>query len=243
MTVTVTNGSDSKVYTVNVPAAADPATLGTLTLKGQHEMQINSFKLYTYTGGVKGTTDLLDGKTPTDGAYPALELAAGDYWVEGYDKNGDCNGGIKLTVEAGKAQEAELFRVYQIYCSNSGWVEGTDYTMDLRVEAPSGEARDFEPGTATPWGTTYKSCILYNGDSIHMTITPDATKRPTFIPAKASKTVTRTETLSTSCKEGVTVTFNVPEGSTVSVGTLTTYYVYTFLDAAKPPCLSAPVSL
>ena len=238
LTVTVTNGSDSKVYTVNVPAAADPASLGTVTIKGQHSAMVNSFKLYTYTSGTKGTTDLLDGKTPTDGAYPALQLAAGDYWLEGYKANGDYFGGIKLTVEAGKAQEFTLQCVYKLY-TNSGWVKGTDYTMDVRVESDKGERRVIEVGEVDNYGTKYPSCLCLYGDTATLTVTPDAEKHPTYIKASASKTLTGNVDLQATSKEGVTVTFNVPEGSTVSVGTLTTYYVYTFLDAEKTTATSA----
>ena len=64
----------------------------TVELKGLHNAQLNSLKLYTYKNGVKGTQDLLSGiSTVADGyrmKYTA-KLASGTYWVEGYDANKD----------------------------------------------------------------------------------------------------------------------------------------------------------
>ena len=57
----------------------------TVELKGLHNAQLNSLKLYTYKNGVKGTQDLLSGiSTMADGyglKYTA-KLASGTYWVE-----------------------------------------------------------------------------------------------------------------------------------------------------------------
>ena len=104
----------------------------TVELKGLHNAQLNSLKLYTYKDGVKGTQDLLSGiSTVADGyrlKYTA-KLASGTYWVEGYDANKDCNGGMEMVI-ADDTTSVSVQRAYAIYASNSGWVEGTDYTID-----------------------------------------------------------------------------------------------------------------
>ena len=225
----------------NTPAAQEVVsdTMGTLTLKGQHSAQINEFKLYTYQDGTKGTTDLLDGKEPTDGAYPAIELEAGDYWAEGYDAQDYYNGGIKITVEAGQEQVIELKRAYQIYATNSGWVEDEDYTIDVKVESSEGTERVIETGTSDSYGTVRKTCLCLYGDTIRATFTPDAEQHPTYLKAVASSTVTSNVSVTTSCKEAVTVTINVPEGSTVSLGTMTKYYIYDFVDPEETTSTSA----
>ena len=85
----------------SVPTEVFDKDSAKLTLSGIHDAQVKSLKLYTYTGGTKGDTDLLANVTAKDAAY-TLTVPVGDYWVEGYDANGDCNGGLSLTVKPGK---------------------------------------------------------------------------------------------------------------------------------------------
>ena len=203
-----------------------------LTLSGIHDAQVKSLKLYTYTGGTKGDTDLLANVTAKDAAY-TLTVPVGDYWVEGYDANGDCNGGLSLTVKAGE-NAAKIQRIYQISV-NSGWVLGTDYTLDVKVTSADNQVRTAAlgkvvSGKGQTWEKTSDSCIFVVGDTVEATVTPDPKKQPTFDTATAKKTPTINDSLSVSCKAGATVTFNVPEGSTITVGTLTKYYVYSYVE-------------
>ena len=199
-----------------------------LTLSGIHDAQVKSLKLYTYTGGTKGDTDLLANVTAKDAAY-TLTVPVGDYWVEGYDANGDCNGGLSLTVKPGK-NAAKIQRVYQIYASNSGWVLGTDYTVDVKLTSADNQVRGIELGTANSWGKVYTSCIFVSGDTLEVTFIPDAEKHPDENKAVVKKTVTETATATASCRTGATVTLTVPAGSTVTMGTLTKYYVYSYIE-------------
>ena len=203
-----------------------------LTLSGIHDAQVKSLKLYTYTGGTKGDTDLLANVTAKDAAY-TLTVPVGDYWVEGYDANGDCNGGLSLTVKPGK-NGFKIQRIYQI-SANSGWVLGEDYTLDVKVTSADNQVRTVAlgkvvSGKGQTWEKTSDSCIFVVGDTVEATVTPDPEKQPTFDTATAKKTPTINDSLSVSCKAGVTVTFNVPEGSTITVGTLTNYYVYSYVE-------------
>lgn len=207
-----------------------------LTLSGIHDAQVKSLKLYTYTGGTKGDTDLLANVTAKDAAY-TLTVPVGDYWVEGYDANGDCNGGLSLTVKAGE-NAAKIQRIYQISV-NSGWVLGTDYTLDVKVTSADNQVRTAAlgkvvSGKGQTWEKTSDSCIFVVGDTVEATVTPDPEKQPTFDTATAKKTPTINDSLSVSCKAGATVTFNVPEGSTITVGTLTKYYVYSYVEPVSP---------
>ena len=203
-----------------------------LTLSGIHDAQVKSLKLYTYTGGTKGDTDLLANVTAKDAAY-TLTVPVGDYWVEGYDANGDCNGGLSLTVKPGK-NGFKIQRIYQI-SANSGWVLGEDYTLDVKVTSADNQVRTVAlgkvvSGKGQTWEKTSDSCIFVVGDTVEATVTPDPEKQPTFDTATAKKTPTINDSLSVSCKAGATVTFNVPEGSTITVGTLTKYYVYSYVE-------------
>ena len=237
LTVTVENGSQTKVYAVTIPMAADPASMGTLELSGCHSAQVDSLKLYTYTNGTKGAADLLAGKTPENGQYETLSLAAGSYWVEGYDANGDCNGGVKVTVAAGTSSAYKIQRIYQI-STNSGWVKDTDYTLTVTVTDADGNVRPSEAGRATNWGTVSPSCIFAVGDTVTVTVTPDAEKHPNYNPAMAAKTPTMNDSISASCKEFVAVTFHVPEDAVLTVGTLAKSYVYSYTDAFSAPTVS-----
>ena len=212
----------------SVPTEVFDKDSGELTLSGIHDAQVKSLKLYTYTGGTKGDTDLLANVTAKDAAY-TLTVPVGDYWVEGYDANGDCNGGLSLSVKAGKS-EIKIQRVYQIYATNSGWVLGEDYTVDVKVTSADNQVRTVALGKANSWGTVYTSCIFVAGDTVEATFTPDAEKHPDENAATVKKTLTSTATISAKCNTGVNVTFSVPEGSTITMGKLANYYVYSYID-------------
>ena len=222
---------EERVYALmnpSVPAKVYDGSSGELTLSGIHDAQVKSLKLYTYTGGTKGDTDLLANVTAKDAAY-TLTLPVGDYWVEGYDANGDCNGGLSLTVKPGE-NAAKIQRVYQIYATNSGWVLGEDYTVDVKVTSADNQVRTVALGKANSWGTVYTSCIFVAGDTVEATFTPDAEKHPDENAATVKKTLTSTATISAKCNTGVNVTFSVPEGSTITMGKLANYYVYSYID-------------
>ena len=233
-----TGTDDTESPAIMNPSAQVTITAGEgidITFSGVHDMQVASLKLYTYNNGVKGKTDLLDGIAAVDGAYSVV-LPAGQYWVEGYDANNDCNGGLAVTVDA-EHNSFKIQRIYQIYISPSSWVLGEDYTLSVKLTDAEQNVRDAELGTATSWGTVYSSCIFVVGDTVEATATPNAEKQPNFNPATAAKTPTMNDNLSLTCKEFVTITFKVPEGSTITVGTLASYYVYSYVDpvsAEKP---------
>ena len=229
------NEEEGRVYALmnpSVPAKVYDGSSGELTLSGLHDAQVKYLKLYTYTNGTRGDTDLLADVTIANAAY-TLTLPVGDYWVEGYDANDDCNGGLSLTVKAGE-NTAKIQRIYQISV-NSDWVLGTDYTLDVKVTSADNQVRAAAPGRTVSgkgqsWEKTYDSCIFVVGDTVQATVTPDPVARPTFNTATAKKTPTMNDSLSVSCKAGVNVTFTVPENSTVTMGTLTKYYVYSFIE-------------
>ena len=214
------------------PTKVLDSSSGELTLSGLHDAQVKYLKLYTYTDGVKGDTNLLADVTIANAAY-TLTLPVGDYWVEGYDANDDCNGGLSLTVKAGE-NAAKIQRIYQISV-NSDWVLGTDYTLDVKVTSADNQVRTAAPGRTVSgkgqtWEKTYDSCIFVVGDTVQATVTPDPVTRPTFNTATAKKTPTMNDSLSISCKAGVNVTLTVPAGSTVTMGTLAKYYVYSYIE-------------
>lgn len=203
-----------------------------VTFSGIHSAQVASLKLYTYTDGVKGETDLLDGTAlVADGyaqKYESIVLPAGQYWVEGYDEKANCNGGLAVTVDEDH-NSFKIQRIYGISVSPSSWKLGEDYTLAIKLTDTDKNERPAEPGQADNYGTLKPSCIFVVGDTVEATATPTE-KNANFNPATAAKTPTMNDSLSLTCKEFVTITFKVPEGSTITVGTLANYYVYSYVD-------------
>ncbi len=235
--LTAVSNDDEEVYALMNPTAkVKEIPMVTLDLKGLYEMQLNSLKLYTYTDGVKGDVDLLAGKAveATDdygaGHYANVKLPAGNYWVEGYNAAGEYNGGIVVTVAA-DTKEITFQRVYEIYATNSGWVQDTDYTIDYQVVSPDGMNRKAETGTSTNWGNTRTSGIFVKGDNAKVTLTPVGDKAADYNPITVSVKTDSTADVSTKIPAAVPITVTAPAGSTVSMGEFGNYYVY---DFAKP---------
>ena len=211
--------------------AADKVSV---TIKGLHDAQLSDVKLYTYDGGVKGTEDLLDGvETVPDGyrkMYEDIKLTPGDYWVDGYDTNNDCNGGLAFTVTADAEQTVTFCRAYQIYATNSGWVEGTDYTISVKITGADGTVREGALGKAVNYGTKYTSCLFMSGDTVAATFTPIGERAEGFVETTVSKSGSKTTDqaidLTGKVAQKLGLTVNAPAGSTVTAGEFHTYYVY-----------------
>lgn len=204
--------------------------------KGLHSAQLSDIKVYTYTDGVKGTQNLLEGKSTEADGYKlkyTTELAAGDYWVDGYDANGDFNGGLAISVAVGGG-EVTLGRVYQIYASNSGWVKDTDYSISYQLLMADGTERESTLGTADSWGTVYTSGLYAAGDTVKATLTPIGDKAAGYLATTVTKTTDASSgglSMSASVPAAIDVTVTAPAGSTISTGTFGSYYTYQFFTA------------
>lgn len=204
--------------------------------KGLHSAQLSDIKVYTYTDGVRGTQNLLEGKSTEADGYKlkyTTELAAGDYWVDGYDANGDFNGGTVISVAVGGG-EVTLGRVYQIYASNSGWVKDTDYSISYQLVMADGTERESTLGTANPYGTAYTSGLYVAGDTVKATLTPIGDKAAGYLATTVTKTTDASSgglSMSASIPAAIDVTVTAPAGSTISTGTFGSYYTYQFFTA------------
>ena len=206
--------------------------------KGLHSMQLSDIKVYTYTDGVKGTQNLLEGKSTEADGYKlkyTTELAAGDYWVDGYDANGDCNGGLAVSVAVGGG-EISLSRVNEIYATNSGWVKDTDYSISYQLVMADGTERESTLGTANSYGTAYTSGLYVVGDTVKATLTPIGDKAAGYLATTVTRTVSDYKdgnalSMSASIPAAIDVTVTAPAGSTISTGTFGSYYTYQFFTA------------
>ena len=206
----------------------------TVELKGLHNAQLNSLKLYTYKNGVKGTQDLLSGiSTVADGyglKYTA-KLASGTYWVEGYDANKDCNGGMEMVI-ADDTTSVSVQRAYEIYARNSGWVAGTDYTIDYQVTTADGVKRTATLGSGTVYGNLRTTGIFVETDTVTVNLIPSEEHAANY--NVGTKTVVTkvgggAQSFDISVPKAFTVKVTAPAGSTISVGTFGNYYTYEFL--------------
>ncbi|MBS1336171.1 MAG: DUF4430 domain-containing protein, partial [Oscillospiraceae bacterium] len=234
--LTAVSNKDEEIYALMNPTAkVKEVPVVTLDLTGLHSAQLASLKLYTYAGGVKGDVDLLAGKnTVADGdglKYAGVKLPAGNYWVQGYNEAGQYNGGIVVTV-AEDTTSIGFSRVYEIYATNSGWVENTDYTIDYQVVSADGMNRQAETGISTNWGTTRTSGIFAQGDTVKATFTPIGDKAGKFNPLTVTKSSADTAPgkgalyINGRVPEALNITVTAPAGSTVRMGVFSNNYVY-----------------
>ena len=206
----------------------------TVELKGLHNAQLNSLKLYTYKDGVKGTQDLLSGiSTEADGygLKYTVSLPSGTYWADGYDANKDCNGGVMLAI-ADDTTSVSLQRAYEIYARNSGWVAGTDYTIDYQVTTADGVKRTATLGSGTVYGNLRTTGIFVETDTVTVNLIPSEAHTANY--NVGTKTVVTkvgggAQSFDISVPKAYTVKVTAPAGSTVSVGTFGNYYTYEFL--------------
>lgn len=234
------NTGEAQVYTVTVKAEGGdptPAVDADVTFKGLHSAQLNYLKVYTYADGIKEGTDLLAGQSPVADGYNLkyeTKLPAGDYWVEGYDGNNDCNGSLVLTVKEGE-NTFTLQRAYEIYATNAGWVEGVDYEIQVKVTDAGGTDLKAVTGKATAYGNTRTSCLFQEGGTIDVTLTPIGDKADSYLPVVIRKGGSDTTgkgalSLKGEIPQALGVTVVAPKGSTVSLGTFGSYYTYTFVE-------------
>jgi len=221
--------------------AANTTDTEAVVLGGVHSAQISNMELYTYTDGVKGTNDLLEGiETVYDSTrynyYYSTALVPGDYWVDGYDEENNLNGGIKITVTEDGSNDFYIQRMYDIRCTNSGWVQNTDYTVMVAVKQGS-LSREITLGQADNYGKLRTSCLFLVGDTVEATFTPIGTKAENYVAATIAKTPTINSALTCSLSQGITMTFVVPKGSTVDVGKTTAgnYYTYNYYSPFGDP--------
>lgn len=214
------------------PAAA--AKGADVTISGLHGAQVLRCALFVLRDGARVGDDLLSGVAPDADGYEfvyRIQLAAGDYWLEGYDENGDRNGGISFTVDTHADNTFRIQRIYDLHASNSGWVEGTDYSIDVTVTSADGIVRKTDFGKAADYyGTPFTSCLFFVGDTVSATFSPLGDKAADYLPATVCDTPKLNRSITATIYEAMDLTFSAPSGSVVNAGTFSNYYTYTFFE-------------
>ena len=208
-----------------------------VTIGGLHDAQVRRAALYKLADGKPSGSNLLSGVEPDADGYEYVyhvSVSDGDYWLEGFDENGDKNGGISMTVTAGAENSFRVQRIYDLHANNSGWVEGEDYSIDVAVTAPDGQTRALAFGKAADYdGRRRTSCLFFVGDTVDAAFTPIGGRAADYLPAAVCDKPTINRSVTATIYEGVMLTFLAPAGSTVSTGTFSDYYTYHFFEPVE----------
>ena len=230
----------AETYTITVKAEGEtpvtpPADAQNVTFKGLHNAQLKDLKVYRVGDE---TTNLLKGLERLQDGYQykyETKLSPGEYLVKGYDENDDFNGSLVLTVKEGE-NVFNLARFYEIYATNSDWVKDTDYTVSVKVKDAEGNDLKAEVGTATNWGNTRTSCLYLMGGTVTITLNPIGNKVEGYLPYEETVTTKvgdGAKSFSKKIPQALGVTVKAPVGSTVQLGTFSSYYIYNFVDVEK----------
>ena len=184
---------------------------------------------------MKGDKNLLEGVDIEPNGYGLMyntKLPVGDYLVEGYNTEGQCNGTLVLTVKANQDNVFTLVRAYAIYATNdsSSWVEGKDYTIDVTVTGPDGTDLQAKTGVSTTYGSTHTACLFVEGGSLKITLTPIGDKAAGYLPVTTTMTNKQTvgcgaKSFSLTIPKALDITVTAPAGSTLRMGTFGSYYI------------------
>lgn len=155
--------------------------------------------------------------TPTSYAY-TFSADPGTYVLNGFNTTGISNGTLEVEV-TNEATQAFKITTITAYAGNSGWVLGTDYTLDCQASSRDGILRTI---TVSTTATAGKQTFLMNiGDSYRLSYTMSAAQvangyLPTF---KHSNTVTASAANAfLTIPKGTMYSLTAPENATIYVG-------------------------
>ncbi len=167
--------------------------------------------------------------TPVDVGAPAsrvynFDVAPGTYVLTGYATNGTTVNG---TIEVNVADQTEMqeFKVFTItaYASNSGWVYGTDYTMEPTVTSREGGVQTVTMGNSTTSGR--KTFLVFNGNSYNMAYIPSEARRAEgYMTGYRSSTITANVTANYAIPLGGMYSITVPNDAELFLGIKFTHF-------------------
>lgn len=248
--IPVTNGAELKIrcgdetntdeinitpttYTITMVTSEDSSSVP-VVFGGVHSAQVASLKVYTYNNETKGDKNLLEGVEASASGTYTTSLKEGDYIIEGYDSKGSFNGSVVVTVTKDGNNTFTVHRAYEIYATNSGWIEGTDYTIDVSAVGTDKTERKITCGKTEWYGTERTTCLFLDQDTVTATFTPIGDKAESFFESSVTKSGNQTTSnigLTAAVQKAVTVTINAPANSIISAGVFSDYYKYKFADS------------
>ena len=175
---------------------------------------------------IKSLVNMATGTTvevgePTNNKY-TFDVVAGSYLLTATAANGTTvSGTIQLDVDA----DHTSFAIFspEVRVKNTGWVYGTDYTLDLRVTTKEGAEVNTTIGDYTSGN---KMFMVFNGNTYYLDVNPsEARQAEGYLTATYSGTVTFNPTIQAEVPMGCAYSVTVPEGATFFLGTKTAHFV------------------
>ncbi len=177
---------------------------------------------------VSTTMTLVDKSTGTPVAIgdPANKVytftaAEGTYVLTGYDTDGTTvNGTMELNIKG----ESQSFKVFTIttYATNSDWVYGTDYTINLSVITRDGKALVTTLGDSKTAGR--KTFLTLEGNTYFCDLVPTAAHSD-YAPFYKTGTINSNDNVQGAIPAAQEVKITAPEGAVVFVGRKTAHFV------------------
>ena len=158
---------------------------------------------------------------PTSNKY-TFEAPDGTYLLTATAADGETvSGTIELTIDA----DHTSFTIYspELNMKNSGWVYGTDYTLNLKVTTKEGEEVNTSIGEYT---NGHKMFLVFTGNTYYLDVIPsEAHLAEGYMTASYTGTVTFNATIQGEIPMGYDFPITVPAGANLFVGTKTAHFV------------------
>ncbi|MBQ7698146.1 MAG: hypothetical protein IJT35_06160, partial [Paludibacteraceae bacterium] len=146
--------------------------------------------------------------------YVFNNLPAGEYILEGYNSSNELNG--TMTFSVGDADiSMQIWTITKIAVTNSGWVYGTDYTIE-NVEVHSREGVTYPVTLGENAGNS--SVLTYDGGSVVLRFVPsDARVAEGYVASDDGRTVTGNTTIQGKIREGGLFTSTCPVDAEIAM--------------------------
>ena len=160
------------------------------------------------------TGDPLTEDKHTGNTYVFYNLPAGEYTLFGYNSRNELNG--TMTFSVGDADMSmQIWTITKIAATNSGWVYGTDYTIE-DVEVHSREGVTYPVTLGVNAGN--RSVLTYDGGSVVLRMVPSAAHQEEgYIFANDGRTVTANTTIQTKIPMGGLFTSTCPADAEIAM--------------------------
>ena len=171
----------------------------------------------------KATGTAVEVGEPATRVY-TFNAPAGTYVLTAYGtKDNTVNGTIELQV-TDEAEQAFSVFTCTAYATNSGWMEGTDYTLSVTVNSREGEERPITIGNSVTAGR--KTFLALNGDSYYAAFVPsEAHQAEDYMTLNRQGTVTFNVNVSGAIPQGADYSVSVPADADFFLGTKTSHFV------------------
>lgn len=146
--------------------------------------------------------------------YVFNNLTAGSYTIYGYNSSNVLNGTMTFTV-GDEDIEMQIWTITKIAVTNSGWVYGTDYTIE-NVEVHSREGVTYPVTLGENAGNS--SVLTYDGGSVVLRFVPsDARVAEGYVASDDGRTVTGNTTIQGKIREGGLFTSTCPVDAEIAM--------------------------